>query len=111
MKNPKYEYSTEDKLFYFEFTSIGPKGRIKKLLNIHQLLSKTFLIWLLEIMTRQLMVLTTNQLLIMVIAKKFSLQLHQLCTLLPEDTLRHGFMQQEVLQLERVFTGWELQII
>lgn len=33
MKNPKYEYSTEDNLFYFEFTSIGPKGRIKKIVE------------------------------------------------------------------------------
>jgi len=33
MKYPKYTYSTEDQLMFFEFTSIGPKGRIRKIVE------------------------------------------------------------------------------
>ena len=30
MKYQRYEYQTEDELHYFEFTSIGPKGKLRK---------------------------------------------------------------------------------
>ena len=33
MKYIRYEYQTEDELHYFEFTSIGPKGSIKKIVE------------------------------------------------------------------------------
>lgn len=33
MKYQRYEYQTEDELHYFEFTSIGPKGEIKKIVE------------------------------------------------------------------------------
>jgi hypothetical protein len=33
MKYSRYEYQTEDELHYFEFTSIGPKGSIKKIVE------------------------------------------------------------------------------
>ncbi len=33
MKYTRYEYQTEDELHYFEFTSIGPKGDIKKIVE------------------------------------------------------------------------------
>ncbi|MDQ3192087.1 MAG: hypothetical protein M3Q58_10875 [Bacteroidota bacterium] len=33
MKYPKYEYSTEDQLFYYQFVSVGPKGNIKKVVE------------------------------------------------------------------------------
>lgn len=33
MKYTRYEYQTEDELHYFEFTSIGPKGSIKKIVE------------------------------------------------------------------------------
>lgn len=33
MRFPKYEYSTEDQLLVFEFTSVGPKGEIKKVVE------------------------------------------------------------------------------
>jgi hypothetical protein len=33
MKYQRYEYQTEDELHYFEFTSIGPKGAIKKIVE------------------------------------------------------------------------------
>ncbi len=33
MRYPKYEYSTEDQLIVYEFTSIGLKGKIKKLIE------------------------------------------------------------------------------
>ena len=33
MKYPKYEYSTEDLLLYYEFTSEGPKGTIRKIVE------------------------------------------------------------------------------
>ncbi len=33
MKYIRYEYQTEDKLHYFEFISIGPKGNIKKIVE------------------------------------------------------------------------------
>jgi hypothetical protein len=33
MKYPKYDYSTEDQLLYYEFVSEGPKGRIKKVVE------------------------------------------------------------------------------
>jgi hypothetical protein len=33
MKFPKYIYSTEDQLLYYEFTSEGPKGKIKKIVE------------------------------------------------------------------------------
>lgn len=33
MKYPRYNYQTEDELHYFEFTSIGPKGEIKKVVE------------------------------------------------------------------------------
>jgi hypothetical protein len=33
MKFPKYSYSTEDQLLYYEFTSVGPKGNIKKIVE------------------------------------------------------------------------------
>jgi len=33
MKYPKYEYSSEEFLMYYEFISEGPKGRIKKLVE------------------------------------------------------------------------------
>lgn len=33
MKYPRYEYSTESELNVFEFESIGPKGRIVKLVQ------------------------------------------------------------------------------
>ncbi len=33
MKYIRYEYQTEDELHYFEFTSTGPKGNIKKIVE------------------------------------------------------------------------------
>jgi hypothetical protein len=33
MKYQRYEYQTEDELHFFEFTSIGPKGEIKKIVE------------------------------------------------------------------------------
>jgi hypothetical protein len=33
MKYIRYEYQTEDELHYFEFTSTGPKGSIKKIVE------------------------------------------------------------------------------
>ncbi|MEO6718893.1 MAG: hypothetical protein ABIN67_00965 [Ferruginibacter sp.] len=33
MKYTRYEYQTEDELHYFGFTSIGPKGSIKKIVE------------------------------------------------------------------------------
>ena len=33
MKYSKYEYSTEDLLLYYEFTSQGPKGKIRKIVE------------------------------------------------------------------------------
>lgn len=33
MKYPKYDYSTEDQLLYYEFVSEGPKGRIRKVVE------------------------------------------------------------------------------
>jgi hypothetical protein len=33
MKYPRYEYSTEDQLFLFEFESVGVKGKIKKVVQ------------------------------------------------------------------------------
>ena len=33
MKYTRYEYQTEDELHYFEFTSVGPKGNIKKIVE------------------------------------------------------------------------------
>ena len=33
MRYTRYEYQTEDELHYFEFTSIGPKGDIKKIVE------------------------------------------------------------------------------
>jgi hypothetical protein len=33
MKYIRYEYQTEDELHYFEFTSVGPKGNIKKIVE------------------------------------------------------------------------------
>ena len=33
MKYQRYEYQTEDELHYFEFTSIGSKGKIKKIVE------------------------------------------------------------------------------
>lgn len=33
MKYPKYEYSADEELYYFEFTSVGIKGEIKKIIE------------------------------------------------------------------------------
>lgn len=33
MKLERYEYQTEDELHFFEFTSVGPKGNIKKIVE------------------------------------------------------------------------------
>jgi hypothetical protein len=33
MKKPRYEYTTEQSLFNFEFESVGPKGKIKKIIQ------------------------------------------------------------------------------
>ena len=33
MKYPRYEYQTEDELHFFEFTSIGTQGNIKKIVQ------------------------------------------------------------------------------
>ncbi|WP_353196679.1 hypothetical protein [Parapedobacter defluvii] len=33
MKYPKYDYVAESQLMHFEFTSIGPKGEIKKIIE------------------------------------------------------------------------------
>lgn len=33
MKLPRYEYSTEDQLFFFEFDSIERKGKIMKVVQ------------------------------------------------------------------------------
>ena len=33
MKFPKYTYSAEDQLMYYQFTSEGPKGNIKKIVE------------------------------------------------------------------------------
>ncbi len=30
MNYPRYEYSTEDQLLFFEFESVGIKGKVKK---------------------------------------------------------------------------------
>ena len=34
MKYQRYEYQTEDELHYFEFTSTGSKGNIKKIVQL-----------------------------------------------------------------------------
>jgi hypothetical protein len=36
MKFPRYTYSSEDQLMYYEFTSVGPKGNIKKIVEYAQ---------------------------------------------------------------------------
>jgi hypothetical protein len=33
MRFPKYQYSSEDQLLYYEFVSIGPKGKIRKIVE------------------------------------------------------------------------------
>jgi hypothetical protein len=33
MKYPKYEYRTEDLMLYYEFTSEGPRGKIRKIVE------------------------------------------------------------------------------
>ncbi len=33
MRFPKYTYSSEDQLLYYEFTSVGKKGNIKKIVK------------------------------------------------------------------------------
>jgi hypothetical protein len=42
MKYPRYEYSTEDQLFFFEFESVGIKGRIKKVVQYSEMSVKGF---------------------------------------------------------------------
>ena len=37
MKYPRYEYLTEGELHFFEFTSVGPKGSIKKIVEYSKL--------------------------------------------------------------------------
>ena len=37
MKYPRYEYLTEEELHFFEFTSVGPKGSIKKIVEYSKL--------------------------------------------------------------------------
>lgn len=33
MRYPRYDYTTEDDLMYYQFFSIGPKGRVKKVVE------------------------------------------------------------------------------
>lgn len=33
MKYPKYSYTSEDQLLFYEFSSVGPKGKIKKVVE------------------------------------------------------------------------------
>ncbi|WP_339810071.1 hypothetical protein [uncultured Imperialibacter sp.] len=33
MRYPRYDYTTEDDLLYYQFFSIGPKGRVKKVVE------------------------------------------------------------------------------
>jgi hypothetical protein len=42
MKYPRYEYSTEDQLFFFEFESIGIKGKVKKVVQYSEMSVKGF---------------------------------------------------------------------
>lgn len=42
MKLPRYEYSTEDQLFFFEFDSIGRKGKIKKVVQYSEMSVKGY---------------------------------------------------------------------
>lgn len=37
MKYPRYQYSTEDQLFLFEFESVGIKGTVKKLVQYSEM--------------------------------------------------------------------------
>ena len=37
MELPRYEYSSEEELYYFEFISIGSKGKIKKIVQYSKL--------------------------------------------------------------------------
>ena len=36
MKQERYKYSAEKKLMYFEFFSIGPRGKIKKIIEFSE---------------------------------------------------------------------------
>lgn len=42
MKYPRYEYSTEEELFFFEFESIGNNGKIKKIVQYTKMSVKGF---------------------------------------------------------------------
>ncbi|MEN2436496.1 hypothetical protein AAH994_13850 [Weeksellaceae bacterium A-14] len=42
MKYPRYEYSTEDQLFFFEFESVGIKGKVKKVVQYSEMSVKGF---------------------------------------------------------------------
>ncbi len=42
MKYPRYKYSTENQLFFFEFESIGIKGKIKKMVQYSEMSVKGF---------------------------------------------------------------------
>ncbi len=42
MKYPRYEYTTEDQLFLFEFESIGSKGKVKKVVQYSEMSVKGF---------------------------------------------------------------------
>lgn len=44
MRYPKYEYSTENQLYYFEFISDGPRGQIKKIIEFQETKLKIFTI-------------------------------------------------------------------
>lgn len=42
MKYPRYEYLTEDQLFFFEFESVGIKGKVKKVVQYSEMSVKGF---------------------------------------------------------------------
>lgn len=42
MKYPRYEYSTEEQLFFFEFESTGIKGKVKKVIQYSEMSVKGY---------------------------------------------------------------------
>lgn len=42
MKYPRYEYSTEEQLFFYEFESVGLKGKVKKVIQYTEMSIKGF---------------------------------------------------------------------
>ncbi len=42
MNYPRYEYSTEEELFVFQFNSIGPKGKVTKIVQYSEMTIKGY---------------------------------------------------------------------